>query len=234
MGTDCKHVAVTRPGPIPASKAFTARRLWLAVPLVIAWLAGMVAAFWWFEFRPLRPFTRDQAVVFAGEPLRARLASLVATPADPRALPAAATVVHFWDPDCACNRFNEAHVRELMAGYGRHGVRFVVLVRSRGDAAAALRRARRVFNDPAVAEVRLVEPERVPLPSSPAAAVLDAGGGLAYFGPYSVGAVCGVKNGAFVETTLDGLFRGDRRAQLNMLAVGCFCPWQADAVSNPV
>lgn len=220
---------VTRPGPNPASSALTARRLRLAVPLVIAWLVAMVAAFWWFEFRPLRPFTQDQAVVFAGEPLRARLASLVAVSA-----PVVATVVHFWDPGCACNRFNEAHVRELMAGYGRRGVRFVVLVRSRGDAAAALQRAREIFRDPAVAEIRLVEPQRVQLPSSPAVAVLDAGGGLAYFGPYSVGAVCGVKNGAFVETTLDGLFRGDRRAQLNMLAVGCFCPWQADAVANPV
>jgi hypothetical protein len=46
-----------------------------------------------------------------------------------------------------------------------------------------------------------------------------------YFGPYSVGAVCNVKNGAFVEKTLEQMSKGQDKKQLNVLATGCFCSW---------
>lgn len=201
------------------------QRLWLGLALLAIWLSGMVMAFWWFQYRNVQPFDR-QAVFFDGRTLGAQLHQLLDQIAQ-RDVKRVATVVHFYNPDCPCNKFNEAHVRELMTHYGNQGVRFVVVVNPASSLGQqqAMARAKQIFNHPAVIgfrQIRDIHP-----PSSPAVAILDAQGQLAYFGPYSVGAVCTVQNGGFVETALDKLFQGKNSKQLNTLAVGCFCPWPA-------
>ncbi|TGU15468.1 thiol-disulfide isomerase, partial [Mesorhizobium sp. M2D.F.Ca.ET.153.01.1.1] len=49
---------------------------------------------------------------------------------------------------------------------------------------------------------------------------------LAYAGPYSIGMVCNSAN-SFVEPLLDKLVRGETVRPKGLLAVGCYCPWQA-------
>lgn len=63
------------------------------------------------------------------------------------------------------------------------------------------------------------------LPASPAVAIWDRTGYLAYFGPYSEGAVCNSSN-SFIEPVLDALLENRTVAAANTLAVGCFCDWQ--------
>ncbi len=63
------------------------------------------------------------------------------------------------------------------------------------------------------------------LPASPAVAIWDRSGHLAYFGPYSEGAVCNSSN-SFIEPVLDALLENRPVAAANTLAVGCFCDWQ--------
>ena len=66
------------------------------------------------------------------------------------------------------------------------------------------------------------------LPASPAVAIWDRSGHLAYFGPYSEGAVCNSSN-SFIEPVLDALLENRSVAAANTLAVGCFCDWQQDS-----
>ncbi|WP_244258619.1 DUF6436 domain-containing protein, partial [Pseudomonas aeruginosa] len=49
-------------------------------------------------------------------------------------------------------------------------------------------------------------------------------GRLAYFGPYSEGAVCTSSN-SFIEPILEALLQGRPVDATHTLAVGCYCPW---------
>lgn len=62
------------------------------------------------------------------------------------------------------------------------------------------------------------------LPASPAVAIWDREGRLAYFGPYSEGAVCNASN-SFIEPVLKALVEGRRVNASNTLSQGCYCPW---------
>ena len=198
----------------------------LAILLVLAWLVVVVAGFWWFQFKDLREFATDSSVVFfEGGKFNNQLSALVKTGADNKDR---ITLVHFWDPDCSCNRFNEPHVKELIEIYAKQNIQFVIVARVAESAQTneVLARARMTFNHPAV--INIISGRDLQLdamPSTPAVAVMNNQQNLVYFGPYSVGAVCNVKNGAFVEKTLEDMSKGQARKQLNVLATGCFCSW---------
>jgi len=206
-------------------------RTTLAAALVLVWLIGTAFGFWWFQFKDLRPFavnTANKNIFFDGEKMRNHLNRALEKNKD-RGRPddKVTTVVHFWDPACDCSRFNEKHVRDLMAEYRKQGIRFVVVARAESFAnrEALSQKARAVFGDVDVIwnqDLRLNKS----IPSSPAAIILDGQQQLAYFGPYSEGAVCSAGSGRFVERILDGVLAGKNPQFINTLAYGCFCDWQ--------
>ncbi len=197
----------------------------LAIFMVITWLILMFYAFWWFEYRLLQPFApgvNSQTVFFDGEQGMQRLADQIAIEIEDKQLQnSLATVVHFWDPDCPCNRLNESHVKKIIQDYGDMGVNFVIATRDK----SGLREARQRFTHPAVIHYQANLPAEFSPPSSPAAVVVNRQGEASYFGPYSVGALCLSDNGNFVETILDSLLQGKNRMQINTAAIGCFCDW---------
>ncbi|MBC9252654.1 thiol-disulfide isomerase [Pseudomonas alcaligenes] len=187
---------------MPASR----RKTLLASLLAVLWLAAMLAAYWWFEVRYIRPFA-DQATLFSGAELRLP---------DELAGPGPIRVVHFWDPACPCNVGNQQHLGELLQTYVPRGVAFYAVQKpgSHGRLPDNLQALK------PLAEL----PGSTGLPASPAVAIWDRDGRLAYFGPYSEGALCTSSN-SFIEPILEALSAGRPvRAESN-LAVGCFCPW---------
>lgn len=194
--------------------------------LVLIWMAVVVSGFWWFQFKDLREFGSETEVVFfEGHKFDGQLAALVKTVGSNTDR---VTLVHFWDPDCSCNRFNEPHVKELIEKYAQQNIQFVIVARTSQPALKnkVLARARQTFSHPAVVQVISEQDvEFAAMPSTPSVAVLNEQNKLMYFGPYSVGAVCNVKNGAFVEKTLEQMSKGQDKKQLNVLATGCFCSW---------
>jgi len=178
----------------------------LAAALAIAWLAALLYAFWWYQGRYLRTFD-EQAVVFSGAQLQL-----------PPALAGAGPVrlVHFWDPACPCNVGNQQHLAELLERFGDAPVSFHVVRKagSRGSLPAPLAALQPLDELPGAAQI----------PSSPAVAIWDREGRLAYFGPYSEGAVCTSDN-SFVEPIIEALLDGRRVEATHGLAVGCFCDW---------
>ncbi|BBP80679.1 MULTISPECIES: DUF6436 domain-containing protein [unclassified Pseudomonas] len=182
------------------------RKTLLGLILVALWLVAMAVAFWWFEGRYLRPFDQ-RAAVFSGANLQ---------------LPAALAgeghirLVHFWDPACPCNVGNQQHLAELLERYGPRGVDFYRVRKpgSEGNLPANLQALREIEALPGSEQ----------LPASPAVAIWDRQGHLAYFGPYSEGLTCNSAN-SFIEPVLEALMADRPVEASNTLAVGCFCAW---------
>lgn len=168
------------------------------------------ALLWWaydnFQARYLRPFD-NQTTLFDGSQLR--LPAGLAGPGPIR-------VVHFWDPACPCNVGNQQHLGELIEQFAPQGVSFHVVRKpgSQGQLPSNLASLQPLAELPGS--------ER--LPASPAVAIWDQKGQLAYFGPYSEGATCTASN-SFIEPILKALQAGRQVAASNTLAVGCYCPW---------
>lgn len=104
------------------------------------------------------------------------------------------TLVHLGRPECFCNRFTDPHRQQIQAHYQPLGVAFVA---------------------PALPDELQV--------ATPAAALMDANGRLAYLGAYSDSLLCSVGDGQ-VEPLLDQLLAGQQPDLLHTTGVGCFCP----------
>ncbi|MBF7730030.1 DUF6436 domain-containing protein [Pseudomonas sp. N040] len=173
----------------------------------LLWLLALLAAFWWYQQRFIRPFElRSELFSAARLTLPAELAG-----AGPIRL------VHFWDPACPCNIGNQQHLAELLAHFAPLGVRFYAVQKpgSHGQLPDPLKHM------PALA----LPPGAEDLPASPAVAIWDQAGRLAYFGPYSEGATCNSSN-SFIEPVLQALLDGRPVNATQSLATGCFCDWR--------
>ena len=188
--------------PLPSRKTI------LVSLLVVLWAAAMAGAYWWYQLRYIRAFS-EQTALFSGERLQ--------LPAD-LAGPGPIRLVHFWDPACPCNVGNQQHLAELMQHFGPRGVQFYAVQKpgSSGHLPQTLAGLKALTALPGSAE----------LPASPAVAIWDKQGRLAYFGPYSEGANCTSSN-SFIEPILEALAADRPVSASNTLAVGCFCDWQA-------
>ena len=145
------------------------RKNLLVALFVLACLVGLLLAYRWFETRYLRTFD-ERAAVFSGAALQ--LPAALSGPGEIR-------LVHFWDPACPCNVGNQQHLAELIEHYAPRGVQFHVVQKpgSQGRLPAELAALQPIDEMPGSAE----------LPASPAVAIWDRQGQLAYFGPYSEG-----------------------------------------------
>ena len=115
------------------------------------------------------------------------------------------TVVHFANNDCVCNTYSKSHVSRLQA---RLSASHQVTLAPLDDA---------LLN--------------VAIPASPSTAIWDESGQLAYFGPYSSGAVCG-EGQDFVSRVLDAISVKQNPQWVNMVGLGCYCPWKNKEVRD--
>jgi len=165
-------------------------------------LAALAAGYDWYRSRYLR------TVLF--DPLDLRLPAALAGPGPVR-------LVHFHDPACPCNVGNQQHLAELVERYASRGISFFAVQRPGSQGGLP----------PALAALQTLAPlaGSEALPVSPALAIWDRQGRLAYFGPYSEGATCTSAN-SFVEPVLDALLEDRPVRATGTLAEGCFCDWR--------
>lgn len=172
-----------------------------------AWMILLAGFLWWYQGRYIRPFSKDQVAMFSGDHLLL-----------PTALsgPGSIRLVHFWDPACPCNVGNQQHLAELIERFSSHGIDFYVVQKegTRGTLPDELKALKPLYG--------VTGSDAIPV--SPAVAVWDASGRLAYFGPYSEGAICTSSN-SFIEPVLEALIAGRPVSASHMLAVGCYCSW---------
>ena len=185
------------------------RRTALSTLLAIVCAVGLWVGYGWFEGLYLRAFS-DQTALFAGD--------LLSLPPE-LAGPGRIRVVHFRDPACPCNVGNQQHLSDLVSQFsGQGGVDFYVVQKpgTRDELPAGLQGLNLLPRLPGADHIT----------SSPAIAIWDRQGKLAYFGPYSEGLVCNAQN-SFIEPILRAL-KDDRPVNAtHTMAVGCYCPWRA-------
>lgn len=190
------YIAMTRPR----------RKTLVIASIIVLWIIAMLVALWWYQARFIRPFSESTAI-FSGQELQL-----------PPSLAGAGAVrlVHFWEPACPCNVGNQQHLAEMMEEF-KGKVEFYHLQKpnTKGQLPPILNQMNHLAGLPGAEQ----------LPASPAVAIWDQSGQLAYFGPYSEGAVCNSSN-SFIEPILNALLEGRSVAASNTLAVGCFCDWQ--------
>ncbi|UPQ82723.1 DUF6436 domain-containing protein [Pseudomonas knackmussii] len=179
----------------------------LAALIALLWGGAMLAAFWWFEARYLRPFATERAELFSGDNL-----------ALPGSLggPGPVRVVHFWDPACPCNAGNQQHLADLLQRFGSQGVSFYALQKPGTQG----RLPQQLSGLQTLTALRGSHS----LPASPAVGIWDTSGRLVYVGPYSEGAVCNSSN-SFIEPIIEAVLAGRKVTATHSLAVGCFCDW---------
>lgn len=107
-------------------------------------------------------------------------------------------IVHFKDDDCPCERYRVAHVKQIAP----------VLL---GTEQIVLSRHSSLL-------------QGVTIPATPAVAIWDKQGALAYFGPYSSGMSCG-EGFDFIDMVLGKLAQQENPQWINNQGFGCFCPW---------
>lgn len=108
------------------------------------------------------------------------------------------TVVHFTDKDCPCSSYSREHIKNLQP---------------------VLEGSQQYVFTPKDSIMTGIS-----IPAIPSVAVWDKQGTLAYFGPYSSGAVCGLGDD-FVTRVLNELKKKINPQWINMLGIGCYCPW---------
>jgi hypothetical protein len=172
----------------------------------------------WFEGRYVRAFS-DRTALFAGDALS--LPKELAGPGPIR-------LVHFWDPACPCSVGNQQHLAELTERFSsdaadQPGVKFYSVQKpgSQGRLPSALSKITPLTHLPGAEHIS----------SSPAVAIFDRQGQLAYFGPYSEGLTCNSSN-SFIEPILVALLDNRSVSATHSMAVGCYCPWSSGAKAD--
>lgn len=111
------------------------------------------------------------------------------------------TVMHFVNTLCPCHAYSESHIERLQP----------VLATTK--------------------QVTLTSANAPQIPATPSVAIWDGKGELAYFGPYSSGAVCG-QGKDFVTRVLGELEQNNNPRWINTVGIGCYCSGQYGEVSH--
>lgn len=206
------------------------RKVTLITSLVILWLAGSLFGLWWFQQQSIRPFVqatddpaaRNLALVSAKfSNLYDRLSS--ANPTD-------VTIIHLWNPQCLCNNISARHTKAILEAFTPEQLNFVMLAPA-STSDDTLNEARQL--NPTATVIRQHPDDSIPLTASPALAVFNPEGKMAYFGAYGFGALCSLSDDDLFTNMVTALLNGESYGPfLNIAGSGCFCAWPTPNSTN--
>lgn len=197
-------------------------RRWLAGLVIGGWVAVTAGAFWHFEFQFLLPVSRpaEAQVLAAGTPSPVqRLTTIAGAPIEIGA--GTPTVLHFWNPDCPCSRFNEPAVRKLAESNPE--VRVVLVVENAELTASLRKRIAQSFPFSAVHDEDGAIAKAFGAYATPAASLVDAEGKVQYVGTYMATAMCSSNQTDAVQVALAAMLAG-KDAPAGSPAYGCALP----------
>jgi hypothetical protein len=188
---------------------------------VIAWLAflcaGIAAIFWYNEwvYKLPTPVPVNYIAVNKGEKVVLEPAT-IADHSKP-------TLVHFFNPDCPCSRFNMSHFKALEKEYNNR-INFVVAVISnhpyeKKDIQDRFGIDTRILFDSSLAT-------RLGVYSTPQAVIIDASQKIYYRGNYNRTRYCTDKKTEYARIALNSLLQNNDVAfsQYALTAYGCQLP----------
>lgn len=128
--------------------------------------------------------------------------------------------LHFFNPDCACSRFNIPQFRALAKQYGSQ-VDFAVVVITNGHVSEHEIQAKIGVDIPVMFDTSL--PAACGVYSTPQAVLLDTAHRLYYRGNYNRGRYCADEKTNFAKIALTGILNGYNRpfSPIALRAYGC-------------
>jgi len=198
--------------------------------LILAfWLVLIGITYWRMELRFLTPAPRPAGAADI-DPTQQPPAPVqrLQTDAGVRTIHGRITLLNFWSPDCACSRFMEPHVRDLVARFQPHGVQLITVIlvgdaRASDDEVLGRWRARGI-ETPALVDRGGALARRFGVWAGPAAVVVDARGRIVYTGAYNIGRYCTNERTAYAQQALEALLAGRTPPRAKTPFYGCQLP----------
>jgi len=198
--------------------------------LILAfWLVLIGVTYWRMELRFLTPAPRPAGAAEI-DPTQQPPAPVqqLQTDAGARALHGRITLLNFWSPDCACSRFMEPHVRDLVARFQPHGVQLITVIltddtRASDEEVLGWWRARGI-QTPALVDRGGRLARQFGVWAGPAAVIVDARGRIVYTGAYNIGRYCTNERTAYAQQALEALLAGRTPPRAKTPFYGCQLP----------
>jgi hypothetical protein len=180
-------------------------RTGIVLVTAVVLLTGIGAIFWQQDWRYALPTPRPSHLV---QPPPG------STPKMPAALAALGigkqtgpVLLHFFNPDCPCSRFNIPHIRELKRKYGRC-LRFIAVLQGRDARQTLLKTTPLDLDMESIVDTTGAIAGAVGVYSTPQAVLLDAQGRLYYRGNYNTARYCSNPATEFARLAIEALLAG--------------------------
>ncbi|MEH6449810.1 MAG: DUF6436 domain-containing protein [Oleispira sp.] len=196
---------------------------WLIISLFSFWIAATLLGLWWFQQSNLKSFidAEDDARFYQARAIEDLLSPYLdqfpATDTTPQ------TLLHFWRPDCLCNRVSQRHFSRLLTNFNADQLRIIIVAHPMSSDEEIDRL--QALNGDRLTIIR-AHNDLLPLPSSPSLALMNSDNKLGYFGPYGFGAFCTSNDDGFLTSIVNQMASGQPLTTFtNVIGEGCFCSW---------
>lgn len=191
-----------------------------AVTALVLILSAIAAIFWQQELQYVRPtpVPANYVPVAVGEKVS------VAHPGIPKG--PKPMLLHFFNPECPCSRFNLRHFKGLVKTY-RNEITFLAVVPETFAGQAGQIRREFDLDIPVIADEEKALSRACGVYATPQAALVDGGGKLYYRGNYNKSRYCTTKNSNYAQMAIDSLLAGQPTATFGepaTSAYGCELP----------
>ncbi len=195
------------------------------------WIGLVVSTFWRMELRFLQPAPRPlgaQIVDPTQRPLAPRLT--LETDQGSRSLTGQITLLNFWSPDCACSRFMERHVRQIVQEFVPRGVQVITVIVAPASHQPSERERllnrwyKRNISSPVAVDLGGEIARQFGVWAGPAAVILNPKGQIEYLGAYNIGRYCDNRKTAYAWQALEALLNGKQPPRRQTPFFGCQVP----------
>jgi hypothetical protein len=196
---------------------------WLIIGLFSAWVMATLLGLWWFQQTKLKSFIGAEDDTRYYQPMVIESLFTPYLVQLPPAIEQQQTLLHFWRPDCLCNRISQRHFSQLLAEFNSEQLRIIIIAHPESSEEEILRLQE--LNGERLLVIRADE-NLLSLPSSPSLALFNDENKLGYFGPYGFGAFCTTSEDSFLPKLVNMMSLDNQLTTFtNVIGEGCFCGW---------
>ncbi|GIV08345.1 MAG: hypothetical protein KatS3mg019_0436 [Fimbriimonadales bacterium] len=197
--------------------------------ILVVWLTLVGVTYWRMELRFLRPVERPAGAASV-DPCNQPAAPVRVLHPDRGAftLRGKITLLNFWSPNCACSRFMEPHVRDLVKQFTPRGVQIITVIIVHDervlDADSPGQLRGRGIETPMVVDRGGALARRFGVWAAPAAVIANPQGQIIYTGAYNLGRYCSNEATAFAKQALEAALEGRKPPRASTPFYGCQVP----------
>jgi thiol-disulfide isomerase/thioredoxin len=206
------------------------KRTLLASSLLVIIFGLIISLFWYQESRYLlpTPVPDNYHPVAIGESVSGlnNLWSFLQ--------PGKPVLLHFFNPDCPCSRFNIQHFSNLVKTYGQQ-LTFIAVVQTSDDTKTSEYFEQKYkLHIPVIADTDKQIATAYGVYATPQAVILNKNGSIYYRGNYNQSRYCTNKNSNFAQMAIDSLLAGKQMpgfVEMASKAYGCELPDTTQKIS---